>query len=52
MPVTELLVAELLQLPTGMQMNLDDAMVIGGLIAFAIQNAQDIRASMALLKTG
>ncbi len=50
MPVTELLAAELLQLPTGMQMNRDDAMAIGELIVFAIQNAQEIRESMALLK--
>ena len=43
LPVTELLADELLQLPTGLQMNTNDAEIIGKLLSVSIQNAQQVR---------
>jgi len=41
LPVTESLSEELMQLPTGMQLSVNDAMAIGRLVVFAIQNLQN-----------
>jgi dTDP-4-amino-4,6-dideoxygalactose transaminase len=51
LPVTERLLGELLQLPTGLQLDADAAFSMGRLVALAIQHAPRLRRSIPCLET-